>query len=405
MNYFETIQWLFDHLPMYQQQGTGAYRPGLDCMEALCIHLGQPQHTFRSIHVGGTNGKGSTAHMLASILQEAGYRVGLFTSPHLKDFRERIRCDGSPIEESFIVTFVAQHKNFLEQGGFSFFEMNTGLAFDYFKEKRVDIAVVEVGMGGRWDSTNVILPMVSVITHIGWDHMKSLGDTLVNIAREKAGIIKAGIPVVIGPSIADTQSVFLGTAREKKASIYFVEGKKEFSYEMPLQGDCQALNQGTVLKTVEVLRSLNMHISEEVLMTGFRNVLANTHLLGRWQCLQEIPKIICDTAHNQDSIRWVVRQLSHESYENLHLVLGFVQGRDVSQLLSYFPIEAFYYFCQPGLPRRFSIEMLKEITEGVYDKSAYFLTVSQAFSAAKKQAGNKDLIFVGGSTFVVAEVL
>ncbi|XOD69404.1 MAG: bifunctional folylpolyglutamate synthase/dihydrofolate synthase [Flavobacteriales bacterium AspAUS03] len=405
MNYSESLQWLLDHLPMYQKQGKGAYRTGLDRIESLCIHLGQPQHSFRSIHIGGTNGKGSTVHMLASILQEVGYRVGLFTSPHLKDFRERIRCNGSPIEESFIVTFVAQHKNFLEQGGFSFFEMNTALAFDYFKEKGVDIVVVEVGMGGRLDSTNVILPMVSVITHIGWDHMEFLGDTLAQIAREKAGIIKSSRPVVIGPSIADTQSVFLEVAREKKAPIYFVEGKQEFFYEMPLQGDCQALNQSTVLKTVEVLRSLDVHISEEALMTGFQNILTNTHLQGRWQYLQEMPKIICDIAHNQDSIRWVVRQLSHESYENLHLVLGFVQGRDVLQLLSYFPIDAFYYFCQPDLPRRFSIEILEEITGRFYEKSAYFLTVTQAFLAAKKQAGKKDVIFVGGSTFVVSEVL
>ncbi|XOD68044.1 MAG: bifunctional folylpolyglutamate synthase/dihydrofolate synthase [Flavobacteriales bacterium Tduv] len=405
MNYSETLQWLFNSLPTYQQQGKEAYKPGLDRIKALCSHLDQAQNAFQSIHIGGTNGKGSTAQMLASILQEANYRVGLFTSPHLKDFSERIRCNGNPIEENFVVTFVERHKDFLKQGEFSFFEMSAAMAFSYFKEKNVDIAVVEVGIGGRLDATNIIQPIVSVITHIGWDHMEFLGDTLNRIAYEKAGIIKPCTPAVIGSSISGTRQVFLHIAQEKNAPIHFSEKRQEFSYKMPLTGGYQILNQSTVLKTVEVLRSLNICISEEALTKGFRNVLINTHLQGRWQCLQESPKIICDTGHNEDGIRWSIKQLKQESYENLHLVLGFVQGKEILKLLSYFPTEAHYYFCQPNLSRAFSVNMLEKITKESYEHSAYFATVNQALSSARKQALERDLIFVGGSNFVVAEVL
>lgn len=405
MNYRETLQWLFNSLPTYQKQGKEAYKPGLDRIKTLCTHLRQPQNSFRSIHIGGTNGKGSTAHMLASILQESNYRIGLFTSPHLKDFSERIRYNGKPIEEDFVVTFVDRNKDFLEQGGFSFFEMSAVLAFSYFKEQEIDIAVVEVGMGGRLDSTNVIQPMVSVITHIGRDHMEFLGDTLNQIAYEKAGIIKPHTPAVVGSSISGTRQIFLQAAREKNAPIHFSEERQECLYEMPLTGNYQILNQSTVLKTVEVLRGLNVRISRKALIKGFRNVLTNTNLQGRWQCLQESPKIICDTGHNEDGIRCLTKQLARESYKNLHLVLGFVQGKEILKLLSYFPAEAHYYFCQPDLPRAISINMLEEITKTSYKHSVYFATVAQALSGAKNQASEGDLIFVGGSTFVVAEVL
>lgn len=405
MNYYDSIKWIFSRLPMFKKTSFNYFKPKpiLFRIQYLCSYLGNPQNYFKSIHVAGTNGKGSTCHMLSSILQESGYKVGLFTSPHLKDFRERIRFNGKLIEKDFITQFINLNKFFLEKGNFLFFEINTALAFEYFKSKNVDIAIVEVGLGGRKDSTNIILPIISIITNISFDHMKCLGKSLEEIAYEKAGIIKYNTPVVIGQYLNKTKSVFKKIAKEKNAKIYFSEKKKKL-YNIPLHGDYQIFNQSTVLTSVDILVSMGIRISNKNLKKGLENVIINTPLQGRWQILQFSPKIICDIAHNEDSIRIVFKQLKKITYNSLHLVLGFVKEKDIIKILSLLPKEAFYYFCQPSIERKFTIDNLKKLTKG-YKNSFYFYTVNQAFYMAKKKAKKEDVIFIFGSAFVVSEII
>jgi len=399
------LQWLFSQLPMYQRDGKAAYKANLDNTVALSGFLGHPESAFKSIHVAGTNGKGSTSHMLASILQEAGYNVGLYTSPHLKDFRERIKVNGTPIPKRSVTSFVAKNRTFFEKHQLSFFEMTVGMAFDYFRRKKIDIAIVEVGMGGRLDSTNIITPEVSVITNIGMDHTQFLGSTLAEIASEKAGIIKSGIPVVIGETTSETKAVFQKISEEKHAPIYFAEEEVFSHYPSDLKGNYQKINKRTVLKTIAVLQKLDWSISEKHIKNGLQSVVANTGLMGRWQVLQDCPKVICDTAHNKEGLQYVLAQLQEEAFQNLHIVLGMVSDKDSAAVLPLFPKNAHYYFCKPDIPRGMPAEYLQEAASSFGLQGKCYASVKKALETAQLHATDQDLIFVGGSTFVVAEVV
>jgi dihydrofolate synthase/folylpolyglutamate synthase len=404
MTYQETTAWLFDQLPMFQMQGASAYKKDLTNTLLLVEHLNHPETKFKSIHVAGTNGKGSTSSMIASVLQEAGFKVGLYTSPHLKDFRERIRINGEMISEEFVVDFVALNKPFFEENQLSFFEMTVGLAFDYFAKEQVDVAVIEVGMGGRLDSTNVITPLVSVITNIGLDHTQFLGDTLPKIAAEKAGIIKSNIPVVIGECLDETKSVFVVKSKTENAPIYFAQDNPEVFYECALLGDYQIHNKKTVLQTIELLQS-QFKIEENHIMLGLKNVIVNTGLLGRWQILKQKPFVVCDTAHNSHGLKVVVNQISKHQYETLHVVLGVVNDKDLDTILPLFPKNAKYYFCKPNLPRGLNAELLQDKAANFGLQGEVFDSVSSAYIAALDVAQDVDFIYIGGSTFVVAEIV
>lgn len=405
MNYQETTNWMFNQLPMYQLQGASAYKEDLTNIKLLAAHLDNPQNRLKCIHVAGTNGKGSTSHMLASILQESGYKVGLYTSPHLKDFRERIKINGEEISEDFVIEFISKHKTFFEANDMSFFEMSVGLAFDYFAAEKVDIAIIEVGLGGRLDATNIIMPLVSVITNIDLDHMQFLGNTPREIACEKAGIIKLNIPVVIGEYTQDTQPVFLARAEENKAPIYFASDLISEVFPSDLIGDYQFHNKKTVQQTIAVLNAQNeFKVSIEDLKTGLLNVSKNTGLQGRWQQLGENPKIICDTAHNKHGLAVVMNQIQKETFENLHIVLGVVNDKDLDSILPLFPKKAKYYFCRPNSSRGLDTEILKEAAKKYNLLGEKYDSVENAFTVAKENAGQNDFIYVGGSTFVVAEL-
>ena len=404
MTYQETTAWLFDQLPMFQMQGASAYKKDLTNTLLLVEHLNHPETKFKSIHVAGTNGKGSTSSMIASILQEAGFKVGLYTSPHLKDFRERIRINGEMISEEFVVDFVAFNKPFFEENQLSFFEMTVGLAFDYFAKEQVDVAVIEVGMGGRLDSTNIITPLVSVITNIGLDHTQFLGDTLPKIAAEKAGIIKSNIPVVIGECLDETKSVFVAKSKTENAPIYFAQDNPEVFYECALLGDYQIHNKKTVLQTIELLQS-QFKIDDNHIKLGLKNVILNTGLLGRWQILNHKPFVVCDTAHNSHGLKVVVNQISKHQFETLHVVLGVVNDKDLDAILPFFPKNAKYYFCKPNLPRGLNAELLQVKAANFGLQGEVFDSVSSAYIAALDVAQDVDFIYIGGSTFVVAEIV
>jgi dihydrofolate synthase / folylpolyglutamate synthase len=389
---------------MFQRVGASAYKTDLNNTVALCKLLGNPEQKLTCIHVAGTNGKGSTSHMLASILQSTGLKVGLYTSPHLKDFRERIKINGKMIPKKEVVDFVEKHKNDFEKIDLSFFEWTVGLAFSYFAKQKVDIAIIEVGMGGRLDSTNVIKPLVSVITNIGMDHTQFLGDTLKKIAIEKAGIIKEKIPVVIGETHAETKPVFETKAKEKTSSIFFADEYTFEDYTTDLKGNYQKKNVKTVLKTIQILQQ-TYPISETAIIEGLKNTIKNTGLLGRWQTISEKPHIICDTGHNIDGIAQVIEQLKTYKYKQLHIVLGMVADKDISKVLSLFPKKAIYYFCCPQIPRGLKADLLLLQAKEFGLEGKPYTSVKKALSAAKKQAVENDFIFVGGSTFVVAEVV
>ncbi|MCE2613040.1 bifunctional folylpolyglutamate synthase/dihydrofolate synthase [Flavobacteriaceae bacterium D16] len=404
MTYQETLDWLFAQLPMYQRKGQSAYSGKLDAIRELSAHLGNPHHKFRSIHVAGTNGKGSSSHMLASILQEAGYTVGLYTSPHLKDFRERIKINGRPASKQFVIGFVQRHFEYLSSRKLSFFEMTVGMAFDYFAKKKVDIAVIEVGLGGRLDSTNIIYPEVCLITNIGMDHMNLLGNTLPEIAMEKAGIIKRGVPVVIGEHHLETAPVFEEVAYVKGAPLYFAQDSvPQANYKTDLLGEYQKLNMRGVLAVLKQLKGYK--ISESHIQNGFSAVVKNTGLQGRWQILQESPTVICDVGHNREGLGLIMEQLSRQTYEKLHLVLGFVQEKDLQTVLPLFPKSAIYYFARPEIPRGLNAEELQQAAADHGLAGEVYSSVPQAYKAALMHSGKEDLVFVGGSTFTVAEVL
>ena len=405
MNYQETTNWMFNQLPMYQLQGASAYKKDLTNVILLADHLDNPQQKLKCIHVAGTNGKGSTSHMLASILQKAGYKVGLYTSPHLKDFRERIKINDIEISEDFVCEFINTHKSFFEENDMSFFEMSVGLAFDYFAKEKVEIAIIEVGLGGRLDATNIITPLVSVITNIGIDHVQFLGNTLESIATEKAGIIKPKIPVVIGEYTPETQPIFLGKAKENHAEIYFSSDLISETFPSDLLGDYQEHNKKTVIQTFKILNEqTNFEVSTENIKSGLLHVVKNTGLLGRWQQLGENPKVICDTAHNKNGLEIVLKQIQKESFDNLHIVLGVVNDKELNEVLPLFPKNATYYFCKPNIPRGLDANLLKEKASEFELNGNVYDSVTDAYEAAKNNAKINDFIYIGGSTFVVAEL-
>ena len=406
MNYQETITWMFNQLPMYQLQGASAYKKDMTNAYLLSNQLKNPERRIKCIHVAGTNGKGSTSHMLASILQEANYKVGLYTSPHLKDFRERIKINGQDIAEDFVTDFINEHKTFFESNDMSFFEMTVGLAFDYFEKEKVDIAVIEVGMGGRLDATNIINPLISVITNIGLDHTQFLGNTLDAIAFEKAGIIKPKVPVVIGEYTPETKPVFFDKVKESHSEIYYASDLITENYPSDLIGAYQFHNKKTVVQTICVLNSQKEFIITPAnIKSGLLQVVKNTGLQGRWQQLSAFPKVICDTAHNKNGLEIVMNQIEKEEFEVLHVVLGVVNDKDLNEILPLFPKKAYYYFCKPNIPRGLEAQQLQQKAATFDLKGAVYNSVSEAYNQATKNASQSDFIYVGGSTFVVAEIL
>ncbi|MDR1054940.1 MAG: bifunctional folylpolyglutamate synthase/dihydrofolate synthase [Prevotellaceae bacterium] len=432
MDYQETVHYLYQQLPAYQRIGKAAYKADLETTLKLDAYFKHPHLLYKTIHVAGTNGKGSTSHMIASVLQSAGYKVGLYTSPHLYDFRERIRINGEMIPEQEVVDFVKHHKLIMEKLKPSFFEMTAALAFDYFACQQVDIAVIEAGMGGRLDSTNIITPLLSIITNIGLDHTEFLGDTLAKIAEEKAGIIKSGIPVLIGEWNAESAIVFIHKAEENNSSIIFADkvlqvnktciknSKQKFSIsavnpaefpyppiniEIDLLGSYQAKNILTVLLAVEILRKYTtLIVSNKSLSKSLSNAAKQTGLWGRWQILQNKPLIVCDTGHNAHGMSYVMKQLKQLSHKNLYIVLGLVSDKDVESILPLLPADAYYFFTKANLPRAMDAQALAEKCKYAGLKGETVTGVYNALQAAKNKAGADDVIFVGGSTFVVAEI-
>ncbi|WP_452223579.1 bifunctional folylpolyglutamate synthase/dihydrofolate synthase [Lacinutrix chionoecetis] len=405
MTYQDAVNWMFSQLPMYQKQGKSAYKVDLHNSILLANHLYNPEKKFKSIHVAGTNGKGSTSHMLASILQEAGYKVGLYTSPHLKDYRERIKINGKDISKHFVINFIKENKSFFETHSLSFFEMTVGLAFAYFAKQNIDIAIIEVGLGGRLDSTNIITPEVSVITNIGLDHTQFLGTTLAAIAQEKGGIIKPNIPVVIGETQKETTHVFNKLAKQNKSKIIFADQENLKSYTSDLKGDYQVKNIQTVVQTIEELKIKGFIISEENITEGILNVIKNTGLLGRWQILQENPKVICDTAHNREGLLITMQQLKNEKFKNLHIVFGVVSDKDLDSIVDLLPKDATYYYCKPNIPRGLDTKKLKLFFQNKNLLGKAYNSVNEAYKTALSSANENDVIYVGGSTFVVAEII
>ena len=464
MTYEETIEYLYQFAPMFQKVGSSAYKEGMENSFLIDKHLNHPHKKYKTIHVGGTNGKGSTSHLLASVLQEAGYKTGLYTSPHLLDFRERIKVNGEMIDREFVVNFFEKNRTFFESIQPSFFELTTGMAFAYFAEQQVDVAVIEVGLGGRLDCTNVITPVLSIITNISFDHTQLLGNTLTAIAKEKAGIIKPGVPVVIGEAEGEIKDFFKegclkrsnfrhcelrGTKQEAIYNTYFQwiasdcrprndvqnafektspvvfsqeqnpilsanflpEGYWEF--ETPdypnliceLGGLAQKKNAATVLCAIDILNTFNFQLSTLTVYNGFKNVIKNTGLMGRWQIVGENPKIVLDTGHNEAGIKQIVQQLQSEKYEQLHIVFGMVNDKDITSVLKLLPKEAIYYFTQANIPRALNANLLAKQAAEHNLKGKVYNMVNEAFFAAKQQAKEKDFIFVGGSTFVVADAL
>jgi dihydrofolate synthase / folylpolyglutamate synthase len=413
MNYRETLVYLFAQLPMFHRIGAAAYRADLSNTTALCSLLNNPEKKFRSIHIAGTNGKGSTSHMIASVLQSAGFKTGLYTSPHLKDFRERIRVNGKKIPKSYVIKFVKQHRKAFEPIQPSFFEYTAVMAFQYFADEKVDIAVIETGMGGRLDSTNVITPLVSVITNISKDHTAFLGDTLPAIAAEKAGIIKPRVPVVIGESQSEVEDVFIAKAKERKAPIIFADQNYSpqalttggLSLNCPLKGSYQEKNIITSYQAIRLLINKGFHISDEYIRHGFRNVIKQTGLQGRWQIIGKKPKTICDVGHNEAGIRYILQQLEKEKYEKLHWVFGLVNDKDANGILKLLPSSAVYYFCKANIPRGLDASELRNKAKAFGLNGNIYSSVKDAYQSACKSAGDHDLVFIGGSTFIVAEVL
>ncbi len=404
MDTYEDVRaWLYKQLPMYQRQGASAYKPGLEKMQAFMAYLGNPHQAFSSVHVAGTNGKGSTAHMITSVLMEAGYTVGLYTSPHLKDFSERIRINGIAIETTFVVSFVQEHKDYFLEAQLSFFELTVGMSFAYFKEQQIDFAIVEVGLGGRLDATNIISPILAVITNIGFDHTQFLGDTLEAIAGEKAGIIKKNIPVVIGETQEETTAVFKATASNLMAPIIWADAVEVKPFPTDLTGLYQKKNIQT---TVVALQTLNLdQLNEAHIRLGLQKVVSNTHLQGRWQILDNNPLVVADVTHNAAGFAYVIEQIKQTPYDKLHLVLGFVQYKDLELIFSQLPRDASYYFCAPNMVRAEEVSVLMKLAEKYTLIAEVFNSVDLAYKSAAKNADNSDFIYVGGSTFVVAEIL
>ena len=402
MEYKKIEEWILNRLPFYQNNGAVAYNPGLNNIDKFINELNLSNNQLKFIHVGGTNGKGSTCSYISSILQESNYKVGTFTSPHYYDYRERIKINNHKIEKSYITSFIKDNKTIIEEIGLSFFELSFGLSLSYFKQNKVDYAIIEVGLGGRLDATNIINPILSVITNIGLDHTQFLGTTRAEIAAEKAGIIKEGVPVVIGEKDAETESVYRNRAKLNNAPIIFAT-EEGSHFKSDLKGNYQNMNIQTVVTALKQLRIKG--ITDLVIQEGLSRVSLNTNLMGRWQTLSEAPRVIVDVAHNKEGLRYIAAQLNDLTYTKLHLVMGFVKGRDVDELISLFPLNASYYLSTPNLDRGLPIQDLKDVLREKDCSFNYFESVSIAFEASKAAAFSEDLILVCGSTFVVAEVL
>lgn len=424
MDYQETLNWLFAQLPMYQRQGQAAYKANLDNTLALDAYFNHPHTRFQTIHVAGTNGKGSVSHMLASVLQEAGYKTGLYTSPHLKDFRERIKINGEMISEQYVVDFIQNHQEVFTRIRPSFFEMTVAMAFKYFADQQTDIAVIEVGLGGRLDSTNIITPLASVITNISFDHMSLLGNTLEKIAGEKAGIIKSGIPVIIGTRDKNYDFVFEKKAAACDAPLTFASDRWKLAcnpdntYNLrhssgwhtehlssELKGIYQQKNIPNVLEVLLRLRDKPLHFTDQQLQQGIAKVVTNTGLYGRWQTLAEHPLTVCDTGHNIDGITEITQQLKTCRYRRLHFVIGMVNDKDIDSILQILPSDATYYFCKASIPRALNEEILAAKARKTGLQGNCYPTVAEAYTAARQAASPEDMIYIGGSTFVVAEVI
>ena len=408
MNYQNTLKYLYNSVPMFQQIGGKAYKEGLENTRLLDEHFQHPHRKFRSIHVAGTNGKGSCSHTLAAILQEAGYKVGLYTSPHLVDFRERIRINGQPIPEEEVIRFVEQERHFFEPLHPSFFELTTALAFHYFAQENIDVAVVEVGLGGRLDCTNILTPDLCIITNISLDHVQFLGHSLEQIAQEKAGIIKTGIPVVIGETTPETRPVFQNKAETVCAPIYWAEENDREDYpgiEFELKGLYQQKNRRTILTALPVLKEAGFRIDDSCVRQGFAHVCEITGLMGRWQKLQSSPTLICDTGHNVGGINYIVEQLKQQTYNKLHIVIGMVNDKDVSGVLQLLPKEADYYFTKASIPRALPEEQLAALAAQQGLHGHCYTDVPSAVQAAQEKSLPEDFIFVGGSSFIVADLL
>ncbi len=427
MTYQEILNYLFTKLPMYQRVGSQAFKKDLTNTIKLCEGIGDPQNKFRSVHIAGTNGKGSTSHMIASVLQSAGYKTGLYTSPHLKDFTERIRIDGLPIAQQEVIDFTVKIKPWIESIDPSFFELTVAMAFDHFARHKVDVVVIETGLGGRFDSTNIIKPEISLITNISFDHQDMLGDTLSQIAYEKAGIIKAGIPVIVGERSPESDPVFIKKARESESDIYFAEDfysisdhrnindhlecrcrdlmtNEVFNVGTDLSGDYQVKNIPPVLKVLDVLKSKDFTIGQSHIREGLLKVRDQTGLKGRWQVLSRDPYIICDVGHNEEVIRWVVRQLKKLTVKKLHIVFGMVKDKKPDPILRLLPRDARYYFCQASIPRARDAAELAETAARFGLKGQVIPDVNKAMAAAISGYSSGDVIFAGGSTFVVGEL-
>ncbi len=423
MNYNEVINFMYNSLPMYQRQGKAAYKADLKNTVLLDEYFKQPHKYFKSIHIAGTNGKGSVAHILASVFRESGYKTGLYTSPHLIDYRERIKINGKKISKNFVCDFINSNYEIIKKIKPSFFEMSVALAFEYFKQQKVDVAIIEVGMGGRLDSTNIITPLLSVITNIGLDHTYFLGDNLEKIAQEKAGIIKSNIPVIIGETNEITKKVFIKSASEKKSEILFADKKINLKYngnmmycqykpdksdykcKPDLKGKYQEKNFRTALLALIKLKTIFGKITNSSVVKGFENVIKNTDFRGRWETISTKPLVICDTAHNKEGLEIVIKQIKELKYSKLHIVMGFVNDKNIRDILQVFPENAIYYFTQANIPRALKSEILKNEAEKFNLKGNSFANIEEAYNTAKTNLKKNDMIFVGGSTFVVGEFL
>ena len=395
---------MFNKLPMYQNIGDSAYKKDLSNIILICEHLNNPHNNFKSIHIGGTNGKGSCSHMLSSILQEANYKVGLYTSPHLVDFRERIKINGDMISKDSVLKFMHENFDFFESNNLSFFEMTVGLAFDYFSKNKVDIAIIEVGMGGRLDSTNIINPILSIITNISLDHTRFLGSNISDIAKEKAGIIKDNIPVVIGQTQQEISPIFTEIAKSKNSEIIFADHFIYDTYNCDLKGDYQKKNIKTVLKSSEILKNFDYKINDSHIKIGLSNVSNNTGLQGRWQVIQRKPVIICDTAHNEAALREVITQLTKMEYSDLHFIIGFSNDKNLKKISKIFPEDSKYYFVQSKVGRARDAKEVRDIFKLNNRCGDYYRSVKNTIQYVKGVSKENDIIFIGGSTFVVSEI-
>jgi len=403
MNFKQTVNWLYDQLPVYQRDGFFKHKLNLDSIKAVCNKLNNPQNNFKSIHVAGTNGKGSSSHMLASIFHEAGFKVGLYTSPHLNSFRERIKINGLMISEHDVIDFVKNNKSYFSNNKISFFEMTVAMAFDYFSNSQVDIAIIETGLGGRLDATNIIDPILSLITNVGLDHQEFLGTEIRKIAFEKAGIIKNNIPVVISEYQQDIHDIFLNKAKKMNSSIFLTDDFDESEYPTDLNGCFQKKNIKGVVKVIELISEFN--IKDKIIKKGLLNIVKNTNLRGRWDVINKNPKVVLDVGHNLHAFKENLKMFNNLNYNKLRMVIGFVKGKDFIKILKLLPKSAVYYFCQPNNSRALPVEQIYDYSKKIKLKANSFSSVKSAYKASLNDSNQNDFIYVGGSNFVVADLI